>query len=209
VVTEHREHAELAANAGDDARLIAASWAQPALFAQLFDSHFAAVYGFCGRRVGWQDAEDLAGETFRRAFEHRRRYDPSCADARPWLYGIALNIMRDYFRSARRRGVAYGRFEATTSGTVADFAPASAAVIDARRELASVAAALAVLPTGEVDALLLHVWEGLSYEQVAVALGIPVGTVRSRISRVRRRLRELRAPRGESPDGPQLKTAGR
>jgi RNA polymerase sigma factor (sigma-70 family) len=193
----------------NDASLIEDSWAQPSEFAGLFDRHFRAVYGFCGRRAGWQDADDLAGETFRRAFEHRRRYDPSCPDARPWLYGIALNIMRDHFRGAGRRAIAYGRLEGEASERVCDFTVAVGAALDAKRDLDVVTSALADLPRGEVEALLLHVWERLTYEQVGVALGVPVGTVRSRISRVRGRLRELLALRGELPDDPRVETTGR
>jgi RNA polymerase sigma-70 factor (ECF subfamily) len=202
------------ATAKTDAALIEDSWEQPSQFAGLFDRHFRSVYGLCGRRAGWQDADDLAGETFRRAFEHRRRYDTSCPDARPWLYGIALNIVRDHFRRAGRRAVAYRRLEVVMADRVSDVSLAVGAALDAKRDLDIVRAALADLPSGEVEALLLHVWERLSYEQVGVALDIPVGTVRSRISRVRSRLRELLAVGGEQPDeqsdGPRgVETAGR
>jgi RNA polymerase sigma-70 factor (ECF subfamily) len=180
-----------------DADLIQRSWGEPACFAELFDRHFGAVRSFCARRMGRDDAEDLAGETFRRAFEHRHRYDLDREDARPWLYGIALNAIRNTFRSQGRRAVAFARLDVTGPGGV-DLAANAASAVDARRDLAVVIAALRECPPDEVDALLLHVWEGLSYADIAVAFSVPVGTIKSRLNRVRGRLRELLDASGES-----------
>jgi RNA polymerase sigma factor (sigma-70 family) len=147
--------------------------------------------------MGRDDAEDLAGETFRRAFEHRHRYDLDHEDARPWLYGIALNAIRNTLRSQGRRAVAFARLDVTGQGGV-DLAAAAASAVDAQRDLVVVIAALRECPPDEVDALLLHVWEGLSYADIAVAFSVPVGTIKSRLNRVRGRLRELLDASGES-----------
>lgn len=174
-----------------DAELVKISWREPERFAELFDRHFLAVLGFCARRAGQAEAEDLAGETFRRAFEHRRRYDVDHPDARPWLYGIARNAVSHKLRADGRRGIALGRLGGLEALSRVDDAAGIAAAVDARRDLPVVLAALPSFPPGEVEALLLHVWEGLSYADVAVVLDVPVGTIRSRLHRLRGRLREL------------------
>jgi RNA polymerase sigma factor (sigma-70 family) len=185
----------------DDGRLIEASWSHPARFAELFDRRYVTVRAFCARRVGARNGDDVAGETFCRAFEHRRRYDVSRADARPWLYGIASNVIRAQHRSDRRGSQAYLRAAAMVDAE--DPFQASLSSIDARRELAIVACALPSLPPDEVDALLMHAWEGLSYGEIAEAFDVPIGTVRSRLSRVRRRLRTLL-----DTNGPAVATRG-
>jgi RNA polymerase sigma factor (sigma-70 family) len=124
----------------DDGRLIEASWSEPKRFADLFDRHY-----------------DLAGETFCRAFECRRRFDVSRSDARPWLYGIALNLVRTHHRGRFRRRNAYER-DASFAATNVDFPSVVEQTVDARRELAAVMDALLRLPEDDVDVLLLHIW---------------------------------------------------
>ena len=177
-------------SASDDGDVIQASWTDPARFTELFERHYRQIHGFCGRRLGWDDADDVAGETFCRAFEHRRLYDTTRSNARPWLYGIASNVIRSRQRSGHRAARAIVR-EAVLSREFGDVALSIASSVDARRDLAVVAAALPSMPADEVDALLLHVWEGLSYSEIALAFDVPVGTVRSRIFRIRQRLRSV------------------
>lgn len=184
----------------DDAALLRAAQDDPAAFGSLFDRHFGAVYRFCARRVGRDRAEDLAGETFRRAFEARHRYEQDRADALPWLYRIALNLVRDAQRSRATEDRAYARLRAAAGAgtrTGQDHLVQSA---EARADLARVAQCLLAEPPEDVEVLFLHVWDGLSYRDVATALGIPVGTVRSRLSRLRRRLEEALDDHG--PDDP-------
>jgi RNA polymerase sigma-70 factor (ECF subfamily) len=160
-----------------DAEAIRASLAQPEAFALLFDRHFDAVHGYAQRRVGPALADEIAAETFTRAFDRRRRYDGSRADARPWLLGIAANLLRRHWRTEKRRLDAYARSAGRSDSELSE--PVAA----------DLAAALRALPRREREPLLLLAWADLSYEEIALALDIPVGTVRSRISRGRERLR--------------------
>jgi RNA polymerase sigma factor (sigma-70 family) len=159
-----------------DAQAIRASLDDPEVFATLFDRHFDAIHGYAQRRVGPDLADEVAAETFTRAFDHRRRYDGAREDARPWLLGIAANLLRRHWRTERRRLDAYARA-----------APSGAVELSSSLR-ADLAAALKKLPRREREALLLLAWADLSYEEIAVALGVPIGTVRSRISRARARI---------------------
>ncbi len=172
-----------------DAEVIQASLTDPHAFGQIFDRHVDAVHGFLVRRGGRDLAEDLAGEVFRVAFEMRHRFDLERSSARPWLYGIATNVVRRHRRTAGRRSAAYRRLALRELAGGSDHLDQVDAAMDARRRAGELDDALAGLATRDRDALLLHVWEELSYAEVAEALGIPVGTVRSRLNRARRRLR--------------------
>ena len=173
-----------------DAALIEASLTKPEIFGAIFDRHFAAIYGFCASRVGPLTGEDLAGETFLRAFAGRRLFDVSRQNARPWLFGIALNVVRERLRAVERESILRHSGADLGVGPV-DPAMLAAASTDALDELQLVARALRDLPPDEVETLLLHVWDGLSYAECADALGVPLGTVRSRLNRVRARLKRL------------------
>ncbi len=173
-----------------DAEVIAASLDAPAHFGALFDRHATTVFRYLVRRVGPDDAGSLLGDVFTIAFARRATYDTTREIARPWLYGIATNVLAKHRRREARRIDATARLIAATP-TAADTGDDTAARLDAGALWPRVAAAVAELPDGERDALLLYAWEELSYEQVAAALDIPVGTVRSRLARARARLREL------------------
>jgi RNA polymerase sigma factor (sigma-70 family) len=175
----------------DDRALIERSFGEPAAFAEVYDRHAREIFRFVARRLGEQAAEDVIAETFLAAFRRRDRYDPARADVRPWLYGIAIRLIGKHRRSELRmlRAVARAGIDPISDG---DLGPAEDRVIAAgmRRELA---AALAGLSTAARDVLLLVAWADLSYEEVAAALEIPVGTVRSRLSRARSHVRETLA----------------
>lgn len=175
-----------------DAELIRSSVPSGEAFAALFDRHAATVHRYLARRVG-SAAEDLLAQTFLVAFERRDRYDADRADALPWLYGIATNVLR----RARRDEVRLYRALART-GVDPDVAcPADrvAEQVDAAASTATLAGVLAGLPAGDRDVLLLVAWAGLGQEEVAAALGLPLGTVKSRLHRARTRLRAaLSAP---------------
>jgi RNA polymerase sigma-70 factor (ECF subfamily) len=170
-----------------DAELIA-SRKEPERFEHVVTAHFPDIYRYLVNRIGATTAEDLAAETFEVGFRARERYDPEKGNSRAWLFGIATNLISNHRRSERRRLNAYSR-----SGT---FEPAAlgddvAARLDANRELLQVAAALEQLSDQQRDALHLVAVAGLSDQEAADALGIPVGTLKSRVSRARTRLRSI------------------
>lgn len=138
------------------------------------------------RRVGAQLADELAAETFAVAFSRRGGFDPRHADARPWLYGIAANLLRNHRRSERRQLLAYAR--TGVDPVEPDAFSGADDRLDAARAMRGLAEALASLRDQEREVLLLFAWAELSYEEIAQALVIPVGTVRSRLSRARKRL---------------------
>jgi RNA polymerase sigma factor (sigma-70 family) len=177
--------------AESDAAVIAASLEEPGRFGVLFDRHATVVFRYLVRRVGVDDADSLLGEVFRVAFEKRSTYDCARPSARPWLYGIATKMLARHRRSEARRIRATARLR-TRQPPEADPTDAIVATLDALDLWPRVADAVAALPAEERDALLLYVWEELSYDEIAAALDVPVGTVRSRLNRARVTLRELR-----------------
>jgi RNA polymerase sigma factor (sigma-70 family) len=173
--------------AGDDADVITASLERPERFAVVFDRHAPQIHRYLARRLGGQVADDLMGETFLIAFGGRARYDAAYPSARPWLYGIATNLV-----GQRRREEAREYRLRAALGPPADqdcHADRVAERVAAQAMTGRLAGALAVLARRDRDVLLLIAWEGLSYEEVAAALGIPLGTVRSRLYRARRKVR--------------------
>ena len=176
-------------DAVSDSEIMAAARSQPDLFGVLFDRHFLPMFRYLARRAGADIAEELAADVFVVAFRRLDNYDLARDDALPWLYGIATNLLRRHRRSESRRLRAVRRFSNhSDSLLLEDRAVAEMAATDL---LSRVNDVLSELPRRDRDPLLLHVWEGLSYEEIGKALGIPVGTVRSRINRARRQLREL------------------
>ena len=171
-----------------DTTLVARSLSDPEAFAALFDRHAEVIHRYAARRLGTEAADDVMAETFAVAFQRRRDYDRDRADARPWLYGIATNLIRNQRRAEARRWRAMSR-EAAGAGhePEADSAAARVTAQAARGELAHV---LAGLPSRQRDVLLLYAWAELEYEEIAQALGLPVGTVRSRLHRARKTMTE-------------------
>ncbi|WP_424536626.1 RNA polymerase sigma factor [Sphaerisporangium viridialbum] len=179
-----------------DARLIEESWCHPERFGVLFDRYFETIHRYVHMRLGESAADDIAAETFLRAFRGRERYDIGRPSARAWLYGIASNLVADHRRGEARRYRALAR-----SAEPADVAShddrvvqrVSAAVMQPR-----LAAGLARLSAGDRDVLMLVACAQLSYEEVADALGIPRGTVGSRLNRARKKLRKVIGPYEEA-----------
>jgi RNA polymerase sigma factor (sigma-70 family) len=171
-----------------DADLIRASLSDPQAFGPLFDRHVDEIHGYVSRRVGRTLAEELTAETFARAFARRESFVALHDSAAPWLYGIATNLVRNAGRAERRQLQAYGRVAAISSSQQSDYDRVDARV-DALREAPALIGALLELDPGDRDALLLFAWQGLSYQEVGTALGIPAGTVASRINRSRRLMR--------------------
>ncbi|HEY0516353.1 MAG TPA: RNA polymerase sigma factor [Solirubrobacteraceae bacterium] len=167
---------------GDDSNAITASLARPEYFAAIFDRHFGTVHRYLARRVGGERAEDLAAATFVIAFERRRSFSSDALSARPWLLGIATNLIHERHRDDTRE-------QATRIRLAAERSPGDADGFD-DKAAAVLAEALAGLDSKQRDVLLLYAWADLSYENIALALDVPVGTVRSRLSRARRHVRE-------------------
>lgn len=179
----------------EDAALLSASVARPELFEAIFDRHHFRVWAYLARRAGRDRADEIAGDVFVAAFAQRGRYDPSRGSVSAWLYGIASHRLRSQFRSDTRATRAFRRAAAQQ---VAEVGPDVAGdAEDHRAALDRVVAALAKLPAGDREVITLYAWERLSYEEIAAALGIEIGTVRSRLSRARARLRELVPSSGE------------
>ncbi|WP_250037187.1 RNA polymerase sigma factor [Paractinoplanes maris] len=160
---------------------------EPECFGMLFDRHAEAVRAFCARRSGSLDAaDDLVSIVFLEAW--RRRDDVELVDgnALPWLYGTARRTLQNRWRTALRHRRALDRLPPPPASP--DHAEAVTDRLDDERELARIRAALDRLRPPDRDVLVLCVWQGLTYAEAAVALGVPVGTVRSRLSRARARL---------------------
>jgi RNA polymerase sigma-70 factor (ECF subfamily) len=161
-----------------DGEVITASLADPQVFATVFERHFWAIHDYLRRRLDRQLADELASQTFLVAFDRRR------TDARPWLFGIATNLTRNH----RRREVRELRAIAELTPDPLVGIDGVESRIDAERMRGQLARALADLPPEEADVLLLLAWAELDQSEIAAALAIPVGTVKSRLSRACGRL---------------------
>jgi RNA polymerase sigma factor (sigma-70 family) len=175
----------------DDAAVIEGSWREPERFAVLFDRHAPHIHRYLARRVGRQIADDLLAETFLAAFGKRHNYDLSYPDARPWLYGIATNLVGQHRRDEVRQ-YRIGR-AAVPEQDVPGHAERVAADVTAQSVRTLLAAALAELSAADRDVLVLIAWEQLSYDEAARAIGVPVGTIRSRLHRARTKVRQVLA----------------
>ncbi|WP_074995208.1 RNA polymerase sigma factor [Streptomyces prasinopilosus] len=168
-----------------------------AAFADLYDRYARAVYNHALRLTGnWSDAEEAMSETFLAAWRTRESVEPEGGSLRPWLLGIATNKAHNANRGVRRRLAFLAR--SPEPRQVEDFADETAGRIDDARRLAAVHEALSRLRRQDREVIALCVAAGLDYRQAAEALGVPVGTVRSRLSRARARLARISSapPRG-------------
>ncbi|MFB4352224.1 sigma-70 family RNA polymerase sigma factor [Microbacterium sp. LS_15] len=181
-----------------DSEIIQRSLGQPRAFAELFDRHAGVVGRYAARRLGMDAGEDILSETFLVAFARRKAFDTAWDSALPWLFGIASRLIRKHrateakhLRSSiesahREEHISIGDLETTI------------ARLDAEISTRELAPRIASLSAKDRETLLLYAWGDLTYEEVAAALGVPVGTVRSRINRVRTRLNPHRSA-GRTP----------
>ena len=169
-----------------DGEAIAASLSEPRAFGLVFERHFGTILRYLRRRLDDRQAEEAAAQTFFVAFDERGRFERERADARPWLFGIATNVARRHRRSEVRELRAIGALgaEAVTAND------GSEAKVDAERMRGALARCLADLPAEECDVLYLLVWGELDQPEIAAALDIPLGTVKSRLSRARKRVQQ-------------------
>ena len=171
-----------------------------AAFGVLFERHAGRIYNYCFRRTAdWALAEDLTSTTFLLAWRSRGRAPLEAESALPLLYGMATNVLRNQRRSLRRRNEAFARLPLERAEEP-DFADETSTQLDDRAAMRHLLRLIARLPRREQDVIALCDWSGLSYEDAAVALDIPIGTVRSRLARGRRRLRELATANGPEVD---------
>jgi RNA polymerase sigma factor (sigma-70 family) len=161
-----------------DGEALAKAVIEPMCFVQVFDRHARAVHAYLVRRAGPQIADDVLDEVWLQAFASRARFDGRRADARPWLYGIARNVLRSHLRARARVAPGNGH-------TAPDAFAEADARLDAVRHRPALRDALASLPDDDREVLLLVAWEGLTPGEAAVSLGIPQGTARWRLHRAR------------------------
>ncbi|MEU9250562.1 RNA polymerase sigma factor [Streptomyces sp. NPDC048270] len=167
------------------------------LFAEIYDAHAQAVYAHAVRMTADRTgAEDIVSLTFLEAWRLRDTLD-SVTSHRAWLFGVATNVIRNTRRAARRHRDAIARLPPPDA--VPDVADAVVSRIADAAQAAATLAVLKRLRRTDREVLLLHVWSGLSHDEVAQACGVPVGTVRSRLSRTRARLRTLAAAQLAEP----------
>lgn len=168
-----------------------------AAFSVFFDRYAGDVYNFVFRRTGsWDVAEEMTASVFLEAWRRRSDVVPEYPILRPWLFGVAVNLLRNRSRSVRRRGAAEARLHLVPEP---DFADDLANRLDDETLMRRTLEVFVRLPMADQDVLGLAAWEGLSYEEISVALGIPIGTVRSRIHRARGHLMELLVQLGHQP----------
>lgn len=153
---------------------------------ELFHAHADAIYNFCFRRTAdWHTAEDLTSQVFLTAWQNRHRAREHEGTLAPWLYGIANNLCRTHHRSRRRRDDAMLRLAADVATSQPDVTQRDDDALRIRTALDRVAE----LPADQQEVFFLVCWEGLDYAACAAALNLPVGTVASRLSRIRAALR--------------------
>ncbi|WP_084337367.1 RNA polymerase sigma factor [Actinomadura oligospora] len=170
-----------------DATVIERSRADPELFSLIFDRYHERIFRYAAARLGASAAEDVTADTFLAAFDQRHRYDLAHSEARPWLYGIATHLIRRHRRAETRF------YRALERSGLNDVEPGHAdQVIDrmtAGQLHPRLARGLAKLSKDDRAALTLIAFARLTYAEAALALGVPPGTVGSRVNRARRKLR--------------------
>ena len=199
---EHQSHVtgdrRILLGASDESLLQASANGDPQAFSELYERHARTIYNYLFRRLAdWSEAEDLTAVVFLEAF--RRRSEVVVVEGKllPWLYGVSTNVLRNRRRALWRHRRLVAQL-ASQPGT--DGAPDVAARSEAAEQMRSVLERVARLPRRQQDVVALCVWSGLSYEEAAAALGVPVGTVRSRLSRARA---SLESPLGELDGAPR------
>ena len=178
-------------------------WAQTrrgdaAAFADLYERHADAVLNHCFRRTGtWALAEDLTSTVFLETWRRRAAIDLTSDSVLPWLLGTANNVIRHQRRTLLRHRRALARLP--QSGATPDHSDDAVARMDAEAHMTRVLAAMRGLTVVEHETVALCIWAGLTYAEAAEAMGVPVGTVRSRLNRARERLRDLTADAAGDP----------
>ena len=166
---------------------------------ELFDAHYNALYNFCFRQTAdWSLAEELASETFLEAWRKRESVDLTVENARSWLFGVALNVLRNRRRGLRRFQALLSRIPA--EGYEPDFSDGVVSDLEDQRRMREILLLFKRLSTHDQEVISLCDWSGISHIEAAVALEISVGTVRSRLFRARKRFNKLTAAHYQEPE---------
>jgi RNA polymerase sigma factor (sigma-70 family) len=187
-----------------DGDVVLRSLYEPEAFGELFDRHFDDVRRYFARRVDADSATDLAAEVFRLGFERRRTFDPQrSGSCRPWLFGIARNVLAKEWNRIGRRAALRARLHSSLDPVApGDAFDDSVDALDAASRWRTVATALAHMDDDSRELLLLVAWDSLTYEEVAQVFAVPVGTIRSRLSRARSLLSHLVADEAPTKRNP-------
>jgi RNA polymerase sigma factor (sigma-70 family) len=170
-------------------------------FEELFERHARRVYNYCFRcTADWTAAEDLTSAVFLEAWKKRRqlRLSTPAESLLPWLLGVATNLVRNRGRRIERFGRAMKELWVRQAARVDDNPDLVARAVDEER-MATLLAAIRRLPRVEQEVLALYAWADLTYGEIAEALEVPIGTVRSRLARARKRLSLDPIPQAEYP----------
>lgn len=173
----------------DSALVRMAAAGRVSAFPELMRRHGSALHSYLARRGGRDAADDLLSEVFLRAYAALGQYDHRSGDVRPWLFGIARNVLREHWRRSGTSNECHAPVELLSKDD--DPWPDVDARLDAVARSASLYRALTMLPASDREVLLLVIWEGLTPSEAAVVLGIPQGTARSRLHRARSVMRQL------------------
>lgn len=161
----------------------------PDAFGALFEEHAADIYAFCFRRTAdGRASEDLAQAVFLEAWRKREELDLSPDEVRPWLFGVALNLLRNHRRSLRRHRAALARLPRPRPDS--DLGEDVVQRLEDEQRARAALDCFRVLSRDEQDVVALCAWAELTYDQAAQVLGVPVGTVRSRLARARDKVKE-------------------
>lgn len=160
----------------------------PQVFAEVFDRHAGAVESFLRRRLGADAAEDALSETFLVAFRRRNSFDHAWESARPWLLGIASRVAAKHRATEAKHWRAVEASAAGSEHVTSGGIDESSLRMDAAAAIRALAPKIASLSVKERNTLFLYAWSGLTPEEISQALGVPVGTVWSRLHRIRRKL---------------------
>jgi RNA polymerase sigma factor (sigma-70 family) len=171
-----------------DSDIIRRSRDSPAAFGELYDRHASVIYRYAARRAGDFVADDVTSETFLVAFERLDTFDHTREDARPWLFGIATNLLRRHHRAEARMLKTLAK--SASREATEDNADRISAQVDAMAATGRIALILKRMPAIDRETLLLYAWADLTYEGIADVMDVPVGTVRSRLNRARKTLRD-------------------
>lgn len=157
-------------------------------FSEIFERHIDAVSAYAARRVGPAASDDIVSETFLIAFRKRRQFDLERTSALPWLMGIATKVLSQHRRAQAQHWRVLQASFGQSDPVARDDHERSSAQLDAAGEIERLYPRIAALSARDREVLFLHAWGDLTYEQIATALQIPIGTVRSRLSRIRAKL---------------------